>query len=473
MKADVGRLIPIEPAPRFPACRWTTVYLPRVSRTYHFNSLHTDPAGTDFVHRLPEPRLRETLTSDIKDLKQRIAAGSFRGEAEISRGVVTRILHKLGWPVFDVHIVTPEFRIGKRKADYALCHPPGQPSVLLEVKDLGKADGKGEKQLFEYCFHQGVPIAVLTDGRRWDFFFPAGQGSYQERRFARIDLVDDEPEDSAKTLLDYLQARDVQSGKARNRAHRDHEAARQKKEAASKYTSVWRKLLSGPESLLLDLFCEEVEQVTGVRPDRTGAAEFIRAQAPIAANLPTGTKATKEAKQKPVPKVDRTREMTKSEQLRYRFFEGLLHHAKSRTQRHANVSPKKYERVDAGAGTAGVVYSYHVLERNARVELRIDTRDGDENQRIFEALSSQKERIEGTFGGPLEWVAKEGRQARRIRKTYETGGYRDEDKWEVVYEELATAMAKLESAVKRPFQRLRDNRGFSGEQSLHDRGSAP
>ena len=112
----------------------------------------------------------ETLTSAIVDLKQRIAAASFRSEAEISRGVVSRVLHELGWPVFDVHVVTPEFKIGTRKADYALCHPPGKPAVLLEVKDLGKADGKGEKQLFEYCFHQGVPIAVLTDGRSWSFF---------------------------------------------------------------------------------------------------------------------------------------------------------------------------------------------------------------------------------------------------------------------------------------------------------------
>ena len=228
----------------------------------------------------------ETLTSAIEDLKRSIAAGSFRSEAEISRGVVSRILHALGWPVFDVHVVSPEFKIGTRNVDYALCHPPGKPSVLLEVKDLGKADDKGEKQLFEYCFHQGVPIAVLTDGRGWSFFFPAGQGSYQERRFARIDLVGDDPTDSAKTLTDYLQAEDVRSGAARNRAQRDYEAARQEKEAASQYVSVWRKLLTEPESLLLDLFCEEVEQATGVRPDRAGAAGFVRAQAPKAARPP-------------------------------------------------------------------------------------------------------------------------------------------------------------------------------------------
>ena len=229
---------------------------------------------------LPFP---ETLTSTIEDLKHLIVAGSFRSEAEISQGVVSRVLNELEWPVFDVQVVAPEYKIGTRKVDYALCHPPGKPSVLLEVKDLGKADGRGEKQLFEYCFHQGVPIAVLTDGRTWSFFFPAGQGTYKERRFARIDLIADDPRESARTLTDYLQAGDVRSGQARKRAQRDYEAARLEKEAASTYASVWRKLLSGPESLLLDLFSEEVQQATGVRPDQTRAAEFIRAQAGTAA----------------------------------------------------------------------------------------------------------------------------------------------------------------------------------------------
>lgn len=398
--------------------------------------------------------LLETLTSTIADLKQSIAAGSFRSEAEISRGVVTRILHRLAWPVFDVHVVTPEFKIGTRKADYALCHPPGKPSVLLEVKDLGKADGKGEKQLFEYCFHQGVPIAVLTDGRTWSFFFPAGQGSYQERRFALVDLVGDDPAASAKTLSDYLLAHDVQSGDARNRAQRDYEAARQEQEAASKYTSVWRKLLSRPEeSLLLDLFREEVEQVTGVQPDRAGAAEFIRAQAPIAAELPGRTSVATGSSTKPARET-RTKQMSASQLLRYRFFQGLLEHAKAKTQLHAHISPSKETWVAVSAGRPGVIFAYVVAVGSARVELYFENRDAEKNQRDFEALFRKKEAIEAAFGAPLDWQPMQGRKACRIKKTYTTGGYRDEDKWEAVYEELAVAMAKLESALKPHIKRL-------------------
>ncbi len=142
------------------------------------------------------------------------------------------------------------------------------------------------------------------------------------------------------------------------------------------------------------------------------------------------------------------KEWAEKERVRHRFFEGLLGHAKSRTQLHANISPSKNNWAGARSGIAGVGFNYVVLQHGARVELYIDTGGGDENQRIFGALARERNGIESTFGGALEWDTKEGRRACRIAKSYESGGYRDEDKWEAVYEELADAMAKLESAVK-------------------------
>ena len=147
--------------------------------------------------------------------------------------------------------------------------------------------------------------------------------------------------------------------------------------------------------------------------------------------------------------VGRTKKgMAESERLRYRFFEGLLEHAKSRTQLQANFSPSKQNWVAEASGIAGVTFNYAVRQRDARVEVYIDTLDGDENQRIFKALFRKKERIEGTFGFALDWYTRKGQRACRILKTYSTGGYVTEDAWEAVFAELAEAMAKLESAIK-------------------------
>ena len=147
--------------------------------------------------------------------------------------------------------------------------------------------------------------------------------------------------------------------------------------------------------------------------------------------------------------VGRTKKnMAERERLRYRFFEGLLNHAKSRTHLHANISPTKHSWVGAGSGITGVGFDYAVRQRDARVELYIDTTDGEQNRRIFNALADKRDGIESTFGRSLAWDTKEERRACRIQQTYETGGYRDEDKWEDVCKELVDAMVKFESALK-------------------------
>ena len=148
------------------------------------------------------------------------------------------------------------------------------------------------------------------------------------------------------------------------------------------------------------------------------------------------------------------KQMAERERLRYHFFEGLLEHAKQLTPLHANISPSKQSYVSAGSGIGGVAFVYVVRQRDTRVELYIGTPDGDRNQRIFEALFLKKEQIEEVFGLPLVWDTKEGRRSCRIHKTFDTGGYRDEDVWEAVYAELAEAMAVLERAVKPHLKKL-------------------
>jgi len=72
--------------------------------------------------------------------------------------------------------------------DFALCHPPGKPVTLIEAKQIGQSDG-AERQLFEYAF-DGVPMAILTDGREWNVFLPGEQGSYSERHVYKLDLME-------------------------------------------------------------------------------------------------------------------------------------------------------------------------------------------------------------------------------------------------------------------------------------------
>ncbi|MBP0633710.1 MULTISPECIES: hypothetical protein [unclassified Cupriavidus] len=88
--------------------------------------------------------------------------------------------------------------------------PPGKAIAFIEVKQIGQSDG-AERQLFEYAFHAGVPMAVLTDGREWNFFLPGEQGDYRKRRVYKLDLVERDVRESVERLERYLKAMLIKS----------------------------------------------------------------------------------------------------------------------------------------------------------------------------------------------------------------------------------------------------------------------
>ena len=61
-----------------------------------------------------------------------------------------------------------------------------------------------------------------------------------------MDLVDGDEAEIANDLIRYLAYSAVKSGEARRRAQEDCKAAQLQRQAATKFSSVWNKLLSGP-----------------------------------------------------------------------------------------------------------------------------------------------------------------------------------------------------------------------------------
>lgn len=118
------------------------------------------------------------LKEHIGDIRDALRRKQFTSEALVSQGIVRRLLDALDWPQFDPQIAIPEYPVPGGRVDFALCHPASKPMVFIEVKQVGQSDG-AERQLFEYAFHAGVPIAVLTDGQKWQFFHPIGRGNYE------------------------------------------------------------------------------------------------------------------------------------------------------------------------------------------------------------------------------------------------------------------------------------------------------
>jgi predicted type IV restriction endonuclease len=242
-------------------------------------------AGKKHSEAVPEKGL---MKEDLLDIRAGIKAGRYVNEATVSQGVVQRLLHALGWPVYDTEVVAPEYSLGGRRADYALCHPPREPVILIEVKQVGQSKG-ADRQLFEYAFHRGVPMVILTDGQEWNFFLPTEQGDYSERQLYKLDILERDPHETESSLKRYLEYEAVRSGQAIEAARRDYRNAARKRRAERTLPDAWTKLVESEDELLVELLSDKVEDLCGVKPDPDAVSIFLRGRAVIRSEMPSTT----------------------------------------------------------------------------------------------------------------------------------------------------------------------------------------
>lgn|SRR5574337_95297 len=215
------------------------------------------------------------LAELLKRIQEDLRRGRFTSEAAVSQGVVLPLLHELGWPVFNAHVVWPEYSLEGGRVAFALCHPPDRPVIFVEVKRVGQAQG-ADRQLFEYAFHQGVPIAILTDGQEWHLYLPAEQGHYDDRRVYKLDLLEREPNESESRFRRYLDYSPVCSGSALESARVDYRDVNRDRQIREALPRAWQELLKEPDDFLAELLADKVEDICGYKPDVDSCSQFIR-----------------------------------------------------------------------------------------------------------------------------------------------------------------------------------------------------
>lgn len=210
----------------------------------------------------------------LTQIGDRLRADAYLNEAAISHGIVIPIIASLGWDTADPDQVRPEFSNARGRVDFALLGPGRHPLVFIEVKALDNLDD-ADRQLFEYAFHTGVQLCVLTDGRKWAFYLPSGQGSYANRRIYLLNLEERLSEESGQILSTYLERQRVCDGSAMSAAQDEHRRAIAERSAAEALPAAWTRLVEEAESGLVDLLVERAEAVSGYRPTDQAALEFL------------------------------------------------------------------------------------------------------------------------------------------------------------------------------------------------------
>lgn len=140
----------------------------------------------DFLERL------ESLSKKAHQI-----SGSLTTEEATKNALIMPFLHSvLGYDVFDPKEVIPEFTadVGTKKGekvDYALMKD-GEIQILMECKKYGeKLDTKHSGQLFRYFSVTDARIAILTNGRIYQFYTDLdAPNKMDEKPFLTLDLED-------------------------------------------------------------------------------------------------------------------------------------------------------------------------------------------------------------------------------------------------------------------------------------------
>lgn len=220
-----------------------------------------------------------SIAQRIEQVRGNLRQGRLGSEQAVSQGAVLPLLDALGWPVFDTSVVVPEFPVDTGRVDFALCHPPRRPMAFIEVKHLGKLDASGEKQLFQYAFHLGTQLVVLTDGQEWHFYVPSGAGSYSERHIHKLDILERDTQECVDRLCRYLQHERIVDGSALRDAVADYDTTARDRRIRGALPTALQKLLAGSDNQVLELLADEVEDLSGIRPELDVCADYLRVAA--------------------------------------------------------------------------------------------------------------------------------------------------------------------------------------------------
>lgn len=215
------------------------------------------------------------LGSILNRVRAKLEAKGYPNESAVREAIVLPVLQQLGWDIFDTDSVRREYPVRTRRVDYALFAGERHPSLLVEVKAVGGADANGDTQLFEYAFHEGVQMALLTDGQAWNFYLPMEGGSYGDRRVYQLDLVERDIEECEQVLRRYLDFSRVKSGEAIADARNDYRYAKNARIAQESLSAAWVKLLAEPDDVLVALLADKAEAICGFAPSPAHTREFI------------------------------------------------------------------------------------------------------------------------------------------------------------------------------------------------------
>lgn len=198
-------------------------------------------------------------------------------EAATKQFIILRVLDNLGWNIYDINEVRPEYPVDpkntKEKVDYALAQNTDS-MVFVEAKAVGADLETEQKQFLNYCFSNNVSLGVLTNGLSWWLYLPREKGSWYERKFYSVDLIQQDVNTIVSNFEDFLSKQNISNGKALESAKKTLESKQKDQKIKTVLPQAWNTLITSEDESFVEALNKMVEKISGYRAQDEVISEF-------------------------------------------------------------------------------------------------------------------------------------------------------------------------------------------------------
>ncbi len=217
--------------------------------------------------------MKQQIDSFIDELKSNKKISTF-DEAATKQALILRLLSFLGWDIFDVEEVSPDYSVVNLSVSYAL-RIKNSTKALIEVKRVHEKLDNHQKHLIGLASREDVGIAILTNGVIWWFYLISAKGDWQQKWFHSIDLLKQGADSIAPHLSDLLSKDKISKGQALKAAKALHQQKNQKI-AADFVPKAWNQIISQPNKIFVELLSDTTEKLCGFKVESAQIEKFLK-----------------------------------------------------------------------------------------------------------------------------------------------------------------------------------------------------
>ena len=200
----------------------------------------------------------------------------------VERRIVVPILRELGWDDSDDTQVDFGYLLGGRsndEIDFALRGSAGTGLALLQLLEPGSQSTMAALRIINGAVADHFALAILSNGAEWWFYLPPAQpGPPEQQCFAQINLLSDPVSQCVEIVEAFLTRARLENGDAIADASKTLATVRARVEVIAQLPSVWKRMLSEPDSMLVELLQEEISRAVNAEASEADVITFLREQ---------------------------------------------------------------------------------------------------------------------------------------------------------------------------------------------------